>query len=245
MTKYMAIIQYIGRRYAGWQVQKNQPTVQGCIKKALEQITGESVSVVGAGRTDAGVHAVGQAAHFRLQHEESPRRLLRSLNGVLPSDIRVLRLKIAPPGFHVQKHASRKRYNYRIYNGPILSPFLEGLVLQVVPPLDVKAMQKAAASICGHHDFRAFAAASAAVRDYRRTVFCADWLVRGRHLTFRIEANGFLHHMVRNIIGTLLQIGRGKRAPEEIEAILRSGDRRNAGPTAPPHGLYLVRVWYS
>lgn len=245
MKKYLATIQYVGKAYAGWQVQKDRPSVQGCIKEALSRVTGEVVSVIGAGRTDAGVHALGQAAHFRLQGEQSPQRLMRSLNGVLSRDIRVTGLKEVPLDFHAQKYAVKKHYRYRIYNGPVLSPFLDGFVLQVVSPLRLEAMQKAATLVRGEHDFRAFAASSATVRDFRRSVFLADWQARGRQLTFRIEANGFLHHMVRNIVGTLLQVGRGEREPEEIGDILLSGDRRNAGPTAPPHGLYLVKVWYS
>jgi tRNA pseudouridine38-40 synthase len=244
MTKYLATIQYNGKAYAGWQVQKDQPSVQGTIREALARVTGETVSVVGAGRTDAGVHALGQVAHFRLQRAHPPERLVRSLNGVLPRDIRIMRLITVAADFHAQKHAVKKQYRYRIYNGPVLSPFLEGLVLHVISPLNLEAMQAAASQILGDHDFRAFTASSSPVRDSRRSVFLAAWQARGRHLDFRIEASGFLHHMVRNVVGTLLQIGREERPPADIREILQSGDRRNAGPTAPPQGLYLVKIWY-
>lgn len=244
MTKYRLTIQYIGTRYAGWQIQKDQKTVQGVLKEALEQVTGEVVSVVGSGRTDSGVHALRQVAHIRLGDARDPCRLGRALNGVLPRDIRILQVKRASPGFHAQKDAVKKRYIYRIYNGLILPPFLAGRVCHVIPLLDFPRMQAAAALILGRHDFSGFAAAASKVVDRRRTVYRSNLTKRGRRLRYQVEANGFLHHMVRNIVGTLLEIGRGRRAPSEMLAILESQDRRNAGPTAPAEGLYLDRVWY-
>jgi len=244
MIKYKLTIQYLGTRYSGWQIQSNKRTIQGTIKDALLQLTGETVSVVGAGRTDAGVHALGQIAHIRLEKELEPARLRRALNGILPWDIRMVSVQAARPDFHAQKSAIRKRYLYRIYNGPVLSPFLSGCVHQVIPPLKLEAMAEAAGMIVGRHDFRGFAAAASTVRDHHRTVLASRLINKGRHVRYVIEADGFLHHMVRNIMGTLLQIGTGKRNASDMIRILESRDRRNAGPTAPPQGLYLVKVWY-
>jgi len=244
MTKYKLVIQYLGTRYSGWQIQKDKRTIQGTIRDALLQITGEMVSVVGAGRTDSGVHALGQVAHVRLEEELEPARLRRALNGILPWDIRMLSVQAAPPDFHAQKSAIRKRYLYRIYNGPVLSPFLSGCVHQVIPPLKLEAMAKAAGAIVGRHDFKGFAAAASTVRDHHRTVLVSRLASKGRHVRYVIEADGFLHHMVRNIMGTLLQIGTGKRSASDMIDILESRDRKNAGPTARPEGLYLAKVWY-
>ncbi len=244
MTKYKLTIQYLGTRYSGWQIQSNKRTIQGTIKDALLQLTGETVSVVGAGRTDSGVHALGQVAHIRLEKEMEVSRLQRALNGILPWDIRMVSVRTAPPDFHAQKSAIRKRYLYRIYNGAVLSPFLSGRVHQVIHPLDVDAMSAGAGMIIGRHDFKGFAAAAAKVRDHHRTVLASRFVRKGRDVRYLIEADGFLHHMVRNIMGTLLQIGSGKRSVSDIAQILESRDRRNAGPTARPEGLYLVKVWY-
>lgn len=244
MTKYRALLHYAGTRYSGWQAQKNQTTVQGEIQQALERICRERVSVVASGRTDAGVHARGQTAHFRLSESMPADLLLRALNGVLPGDIRVMRLGLAADDFHAQKQALKKRYEYRIYNGPVLSPFLRGFVLHVRAKLDFDAMAEAAALLPGRRDFKAFAAASSSVVDFHRRVFLSRMIRRGRLWTYRIEGDGFLRHMVRNIVGTLLEAGRGRLSPQRITEILASRDRRRAGPTAPPEGLMLTKVWY-
>ena len=244
MTKYRLVVQYRSDGYSGWQVQKNRPTVAGTIEAALTRITGETVSVVGAGRTDAGVHALGQVAHFRLRRSRAADRLLKSLNGVLPAQIRVLRLSVASAAFHAQKDAKRKRYIYRVYNGPVLSPFLEGRVQQVYRPLSLEAMQQASGLIVGTLDFSGFTASASQVRNRIRTVYVSRWQRKGRHFSYRIEGDGFLHHMVRNLVGTMLQIGHGQRPARDMTMILESRDRRLAGPTAPARGLFLARVWY-
>ncbi len=244
MTKYRMRIQYLGTDYSGWQVQKGRLTVQGAIQDALERIAGRRVSVVGSGRTDSGVHARGQVAHFRLEEPIPPARLFNALNGILPWDIRIMRLVPVAARFHAQRDATRKRYEYKIYNGPVVSPFLKSQVLQVRAPLDFKEMREAASLLEGCHDFKGFAAASSRVRDYRRRVFVSRLAKRGRVLTYRVEGDGFLHHMVRNIVGTLIEIGRGRRPVEDMALILRSRDRRMAGPTVSPDGLCLVKVWY-
>ncbi len=244
MMKYKVVLQYVGTRYAGWQIQKNQHTIQGKLKSALHKLTGETVSVVGAGRTDSGVHAMEQVAHLRLAEEMVTEKLFRGLNGILPWDIRVMSIDPAPQEFHSQKNALKKRYEYRIYTGPVLPPFLHGYVHHMTRSLNVPAMQKAADHLCQSHDFRGFAAASTSVKTTVRTVFLSQIQEQGCHLTYQIEGDGFLHHMVRNIVGTLLEVGVEKRPPDNICKILESKDRRLAGPTAPAHGLYLMRVLY-
>ncbi len=244
MTKYKVVLQYVGTRYAGWQIQKNQHTIQGKLKSALHQLTGEEISVVGAGRTDSGVHAMEQVAHLRVSEEMATEKLFRGLNGILPWDIRVMSIDRAPQDFHAQKNALKKRYEYRIYTGPVLPPFLHGYVHHMIRPLNVLHMQEAATPLCKCQNFRGFAAASTRVKSTVRTVFLSQIEEQGYHLTYQIEGDGFLHHMVRNIVGTLLEIGVGKRAPDDVRKILDSKDRRLAGPTAPARGLYLMRIWY-
>ncbi|MFQ5740345.1 MAG: tRNA pseudouridine(38-40) synthase TruA [Acidobacteriota bacterium] len=244
MQKYKMLLHYRGTRYSGWQIQKDRPTIQGILQEAIQQVAGERASVVGAGRTDSGVHARGQVAHFRLGGEIPAPALRGQLNGVLPWDIRVIRLAPAAATFHAQRDAIKKRYEYRIYNGPVLSPFLHNLALQVRRKMDVEAIQEAAGLLCGEHDFSAFAASGSRVKSRTRTTMLSRIRSRGLHLCYQIEADGFLHHMVRNIVGTLLEVGTGRRSVDEITTILKSQDRRNAGPTAPPHGLYMMRVYY-
>ena len=244
MTKHKILLQYNGCRFAGWQAQKNQKTVQGTVTDALRTLTAENVTVVGAGRTDAGVHALGQVAHFRLKEKRDSQSLHRALNGLLPWDIRILRVSTVGKDFHAQKDALKKRYEYRIYNGHVLSPFLKGYVYHVFNPLDCDVMQRACELLRGHHDFSGFAATSTTVKNRHRKLLLSSLKKRGGLILYRIEADGFLHHMIRNIVGTLLQIGAGKRSPKDVASILLSRDRRNAGPTAPAHGLFLVRIWY-
>jgi len=243
-TKDKATLKYVGTRYAGWQIQKNQKTIQGQLRDALSTVAGQPVSVIGTGRTDAGVHAMAQVAHFVLPERTPRKRLIRSLNGILPWDIRVMSLRPVASSFHAQKDATRKRYEYRIYTGPTLSPFLHGYVFHVRHPLDLPAMQEAARQLCDTHDFTGFAAASTQVKSRTRHVYLSQIQKRGYHVTYRVEANGFLHHMVRNMVGTLLQIGCGKRPPGDIRKILQSKNRKKAGPTAPPQGLYLMKIWH-
>jgi len=244
MVKYKLTIQYLGTRFSGWQIQKDRKTVQQTLKEAVTRVTGETASVVGAGRTDAGVHALEQVAHLRLESSMPARRLQRALNGVLPADIRVKRLARVSLVFHAQKDAVKKRYVYRIVNDQVLSPFLKGLVCHIFPKLDVEAMDAAARLFEGRHDFTAFAASTTTVKDRHRTVFRSQVRKRGTEIRYEVEADGFLHHMVRNMAGTLIEVGTGKRQVADIGRILESGDRRQAGVTAPPEGLYLAKVWY-
>ncbi len=242
--KYKMIVQYLGTRYSGWQIQGTGPTIQGALGDVLSRLAGSDVAVVGAGRTDAGVHALGQVAHFRFPVKDSIPDLRRALNALLPWDIRVTRVARARGSFHAQRSARKKRYEYRVFTGEVLPPFKHRQVLHLPRPLDLAAMRQAARLVGGRHDFSGFAASSTTVRDRHRTLLRSEIIRRGNLLLYRVEADGFLHHMVRNLVGTLLQVGAGERPAEDMAAILGSGDRRNAGPTAPPEGLYLVRVWY-
>ena len=242
--KYKIVLQYAGGGYAGWQIQKGQKTIQGQLRKALHTLTGESVSVVGSGRTDSGVHASYQVSHFVLEREKPTEKLLRGLNGILPWDIRVRQVKQTTMSFHAQKNARKKRYEYRIYNGLVLSPFYHGYFYHLIPELKMEAMHNAAERIIGLKNFRGFSASASKIRNTYRQVFLSRFRKRGKQILYQIEATGFLHHMVRNIVGTLVEVGLEKRSPLDIEKIFKTKDRRNAGPTAPAHGLYLVKVWY-
>ena len=238
------VLHYRGTRYSGWQRQPDQITIQGALEQAFEQILGSTVNVIGAGRTDAGVHARGQVAHCRIAPPIDTKQIRRSLNAVLPPDIRVFHLKKVHPGFHARKHAVSKRYEYRIYNGPVISPFLADYVLHVPSKLDFKKMHQASLLLEGLYDFSSFAASSCSAVNKVRRVSSSIMLRRGLMITYRVEGNGFLHHMVRNIVGTLLQVGFGKISAEGISTLLAARDRSKAGPTAPPQGLCLVRVCY-
>jgi tRNA pseudouridine38-40 synthase len=242
--KYRAILQYVGTRYAGWQIQRNALTVQGVVREVLSRLAGHPVTVVGASRTDSGVHALGQVAHFFFPRKESIPDLRRALNALLPWDIRVMRLGPVALRFHAQKHAVRKRYEYRISTTDVVPPFLHARVCHLPASLDFEAMQTAAVLLQGRHDFSSFAAAASRVRSHTRTVFLSEFRRRGHNLIYRVEADGFLHHMVRNFAGTLIEVGLGKRRPGDLPALLEARDRKLAGPTAPPEGLYLVKIWY-
>jgi tRNA pseudouridine38-40 synthase len=236
---------YLGTRFAGWQVQREKETVQGLVQAALERALGEGIAVVGAGRTDAGVHARAQVAHFRTGRAVDAKRLMISLNSLLPKEIRVERLARAAAGFHARHDAVAKHYRYRLHVGRKPSPFeaeLVGRLLGVQPGLG--PMRRAARRLVGAHDYSAFCGAGTAVSDRRRTVFRLDLWLRGATLGFDVEGDGFLRHQVRNMVGTLVEVGQGKRSPESMGALLRSRDRRQAGPTAPAAGLCLMGVRY-
>ena len=238
------VLHYRGTRYSGWQRQPDQLTIQGSLEQAFEKILGSTVNVISAGRTDAGVHARGQVAHCQVSSSIETKKIRRSLNAVLPPDIRVFHLRKAPSGFHARKHALRKRYEYRIYNGPVISPFLNDYVLHVPSKLDFKKMYQASLLLEGLYDFSSFAASSCSTVNKIRRISSSIMLRRGLMITYRVEGDGFLHHMVRNIVGTLMQVGFGKINVDDISVLLAARDRSKAGPTAPPQGLCLVRVFY-
>lgn len=247
MRTLKLILAYDGTNYAGWQMQRRHdtPTIQGTLQRALYQILHEPVAVVGSGRTDAGVHATAQTAHVKIRSAISCRRLHRALNGVLPPDIVVTDVAEAPAQFHARFDAKMKRYRYRIVHGAFVSPFERRYVHQVRAPLNVALMRREAAALLGRHDMRAFQKAGRPMRRTRRTI--SDLRIRRRKtdLSIEIEANGFLHTMVRSIVGTLIDVGRGHRPPGTIATLLRTKNRRLVGPTAPAKGLCLLQVRYS
>ncbi len=237
-------LEYDGAAYHGWQRQGERPTVQGEVEKALARMTGASVTVHGSGRTDAGVHALAQVAHFRLETRLSPAEFLRGLNSLLPFDISVTHCEEAAPDFHARKSALGKTYAYHVLNAPVRSALGRRYAWHVPRPLDLSAMREAARRLVGTHDFAAFEGAGSPRAHTVRTVTAADFSRTGDLLVFSVSADGFLRCMVRNMAGTLVFAGLGKIAPEEVTEILASRDRRRAGPTAPPQGLFLVEVRY-
>ena len=241
---YRATLQYDGTRYHGWQIQGDRPTVQAELRKAVQQVTSERSLVIGSGRTDAGVHAEGQIASFTLEKQLEPLRLRRALNGVLPADIRVTRLASAAPGFHAQFAARQKVYWYRLWNAEVMTPFWQRYALHVRVKLNLSAMEKAAKLFLGRHDFQAFAASSTTAETFERSILLSRFTRHGSLLVYQVAADGFLHHMVRNIVGTLLLVGRDRLPSGAITDILASRDRGRAGPRAPAHGLCLKRVVY-
>ena len=246
-------LSYDGTDFHGWQVQPGYRTIQGELAGALQRITGESVLPQGSGRTDAGVHALAHVASVALQAAIPPGNLLRALNRTLPAAIRVLSVEIAPDDFHARHSALGKTYEYRIFQGPICPPTLARYVCSTQWPLDIDAMAAAAPRILGEHDFTSFAAvdpdrahrmlADATIHNVR-VVVASNWRREGDLLVYTIIGTGFLHHMVRNLVGTFLEIGRGQRRPDSIAAILDARDRSAAGATAPARGLFLHSVSY-
>jgi tRNA pseudouridine38-40 synthase len=246
---------YDGTEYSGWQVQPRRRTVQGCLADALEQITSERVLPQGSGRTDAGVHALGQVASFSLRANIPPQNLQRALNRILPADIRVLTAELREAEFHARHSVLRKSYEYRIFRGEICPPFLARFAFPLVWPLEVAAMQAAAGDVLGKHDFTSFAAVEPELTRRNdpeyvppcpvRVVTSSAWDVDGDLLIYRVSGEGFLHHMVRNLVGTFIDVGRGHLAADAIPKILAARNRSAAGPTAPARGLFLVSVEYA
>src|SRR5688572_10021241 len=243
------ILAFDGTAYHGWQIQKNTLTVQKILGDALERVTEERVKLIGSGRTDAGTHARGLAANFISSNRIPPRNLVKALNSLLPRDIRVLSARRVPKEFHAQHAARSKIYRYQIYRGEVMPPHLAREHFHYQLPLDLEAMTHAAGLFAGKHDFASFAAKSNKVsrgnsRNTVRNIIRAELKRRGRRLLFTVEGDGFLHHMVRNMVGTLLQVGRGRISLDEFRALFVKRDRNLAGFTAPAHGLILLRVRY-
>ena len=247
---YRLIVSYRGTAYAGWQRQENAPTVQQTLEEALARLLGQAadagggVKVVGASRTDAGVHARGQAVHLVLPGPFPPRGLVHGTNHHLPEDVRVLAADLMPEGFHARKHALGKEYHYRLSRAPVLSPLDSPFVVRVDPQIDLARLARATSLLSGRHDFSAFAAAGGSHRQPFRRIFTADWREAGEELRFRVVGDGFLRGMVRALVGTLVEVGLGRRSPEDLALLLGGGARPAAGPTAPAHGLVLERVLY-
>ena len=245
MARFRISLAYEGTDFVGWQRQPAGTSVQGLLEDALRELDARDVTVIGAGRTDAGVHALEQVAAFTLEREIAPDTLVRALNVRLPATVRVVTAAVARADFHPQFDAVSKTYRYRLWNDAVLPPFERRYAWHVIGALDVNAMQQAAAVLLGSHDFAAFQAADSDAKTTEREIVQSDIRrLQPALLEYEITGNGFLRHMVRTIVGSLVDIGRGRCSPEWLHEVLRSRDRRQAGRTAPPHGLFLVRVNY-
>jgi tRNA pseudouridine38-40 synthase len=239
------LLEYDGTRYHGWQRQADAATIQQTLEESLERLTGEKVALIGSGRTDAGVHARGQVANFRTESAIPLTAFHQGLNSLLPRDIAVLAATEAEPSFHARKSARAKTYEYRILNRGTRSPLNRHYAWWIAPPLDLTAMAGAATVLPGEHDFAAFRASGSDNINPVRRVLAASWREEaGGWLTFTITATGFLRGMVRSLVGTMAEVGRGKAQATIMAELLGSGARHLAGPTAPPQGLYLVEVFY-
>ena len=237
-------IAYIGTRFAGWQRQENAVGVQQIVEEALADLLGEPLPLAGASRTDAGVHALAQEAHFVSASELPLRGLVHGLNHRLPEEVRVMAARQMGEDFHARFSASGKEYLYRLSRASTVSPFEAPFVARAPRRIDLEALRNAAARLHGEHDFSAFALAGGAHRQPRRTIQAAAWEAEGAELRLRIRGDGFLRGMVRGLVGTMLEIGEGKRTLDELEVLLAGGERGAAGPTAPAQGLILERVFY-
>jgi tRNA pseudouridine38-40 synthase len=244
MRTLKLVLEYDGFDYCGWQVQVEAPTLQGTIEAALEKILGGRVRIHGAGRTDAKVHALGQVASFRCLSEIPTTALQRALNSFLPRDVVVLDVQDAPADFHARFSALGKVYAYRILNRPMRAPLRLRYAWHIPQMLDLAAVAQAGACLQGTHDFRSFQATGSAVKTTERTLMELTVTREADEIVISCTANGFLRHMVRNIVGTLVEVGRGARPPADVKRILAGRDRQLAGATAPPQGLYLVQVIY-
>ncbi len=240
---------YDGTNYVGWQRQAEGTSIQGLLEETIARIEGHEVTVIGAGRTDAGVHALAQVASVRVSSTHECEVYVRALNATLPADIRVRQVEPEPDDFHARYGARRKTYHYRVLHAPVGSPFESRYAWHVTWPLDLDAMRAALAQCVGRHDFAAFQGSGSDVRETVRTieeatVSVAAGSLGAEILLFSLTGDGFLRHMVRNIVGTVIDIGRGRWGTEELGRMLASRDRTQAGPTAPPQGLFLVCVGY-
>lgn len=242
---YKLTIQYDGSRYDGWQKQGNTDnTIQGRLEAVLSRMEGSPVEIQGAGRTDAGVHALGQAASVKLSGCRSPEELMEEMNRWLPEDIAVVSAEEAPERFHARLNAKAKTYRYSIRMGPVPDVFRRKYSFRVERPLDIPAMERAAAHLTGEHDFRSFCSNKRYKKSTLRTLYSVDIAVTGADMSISYRGDGFLYNMVRILTGTLLEVGLGQRSAEEMPEILSALDRARAGKTAPAQGLCLVEVEY-
>lgn len=241
---------YDGHDFAGWQVQPDRATIQGTLVSAIEHLTGEKRLPQGSGRTDAGVHALAQVATVNLDSPIPAANLGKALNDLLPPSIRILAVEEVAADFHARRSARAKTYRYRIYRGEICPPFLARYVYHHPYPLEEEPMIEAAGVFAGEHDFTSFAAVDpedrkeALTPDNVRTIFSSDWKREAGELIYTVLGNGFLHHMVRNLVGAFLMVGKGVLSVQDLERILAARDRSGAPATAPASGLVLVSVEY-
>jgi len=249
MRNLKLVLTYDGSEFSGWQVQPDAATIQGTLASAIGRLTGEKVLPQGSGRTDAGVHALGQVASFTTDSPIPAQSLAKALNDTLPASIRVLEAHDAPAGFHARKSARAKTYCYRMFRGAVCSPFQARYVWHFPYPLNETAMQAAAGAVVGEHDFTSFAAVDPErSREEEisnvRQIFCSRWEREADEFVYTVRGNGFLHHMVRNLVGTFLLVGKGTLRPGDIASILEARKRSAAGATVPACGLCLVGVEY-
>lgn len=261
MRNIRLVVAYDGTEFGGWQAQPGAPTIQGTLERALEKVVGEHARLLGSGRTDAGVHALNQVASFKTRCSIPCANLLKAVNNLLPPAVRVKRADEVGESFHARYDARAKTYRYRILLAPVAPPFIARYVFHYPYAIDRARMALAAKAFEGEHDFTSFAGAGGRAKKIEggrasagasqrgemvRRIFSSRllWCPRTSILIYEIQGSGFLHHMVRNIVGTLLEVGRGKLAPPDIRRILEARDRARAGPTAPASGLCLVEVTY-
>lgn len=244
MRRIHLIVEYDGTAYAGWQRQANAMTVQEKLERAIRKLTGEELCVSGASRTDAGVHALGQSAHFDTESRIPADKFSFALNTMLPPDIRVTRSEEVPLEFHARFSTRGKRYRYLFHAAPHAGALTRNTHAHVIYPLNVEKMQIEAQDLVGTHDFAAFAASGSVVKDTVRTIYRAEVAASGSEIRLIVEGSGFLYNMVRIIAGTLIGVGSGKLEPGAFRRAIASGDRLDLGITAPAHGLTLMEVFY-
>ena len=238
------VVAYEGTNYCGWQIQPTGITIEEVLNETLSSLLGEKITVTGASRTDAGVHSLGNVAVFETHTRMPAEKISFALNQRLPEDIVVQESCQVPKDFHPRLAKSRKTYEYRILNCRFRQPLERRTSYFYHYPLDVSAMQKAAAYLVGEHDFTSFASVHAQTNTYVRTIYALDVVREGDMIRIRVQGNGFLYNMVRIIAGTLIQVGAGVKNPEDMESILAGQDRELAGPTAPAHGLTMIGLEY-
>lgn len=244
MRRILLTIAYDGSAYSGWQKQPGKQTVQGEIEKAIEKVVSEPCEIFASGRTDAGVHALGQTAHFDLVLPIPVSKIANILNNLLPNDIAILKAQVVPNDFHARFSIQKKCYMYRVYNCEEKDVFLANATAWVSYPLQIDAMRQAAKLLCGTHDFHGFCAAAAVTNDYHRTIYDIRIQKKKSEVIFEVEGSGFLYNMVRILVGTMVDVGRGKLSLESVQKALDTGERSYAGITMPASGLYLKKTYY-
>ncbi len=245
MKNIKLTIEYDGTRYRGWQrLADSENTIQGKIEKVLSIMTGEVIEIIGSGRTDAGAHALGQVANFKTNSNISEKDIKDYCNQYLPEDIVIKNVGKVDERFHARYNATSKKYLYRVWNSKAPTAFHRKYTYHVPQELDLKAMKRAVGLLVGKHDFRAFSSVKSKKKSTEREVYSIEILELGEEINFIIHGNGFLYNMVRIIVGTLLEIGEGKRKVESISEIFKEGERAKAGITVPAQGLYLYEVYY-